>query len=296
MKLKDIKDVLTFAAFRPEPDDSSAPWRRRFPNQKTLLLNIGRNRTSWRALGRNGKFFDGGSQAGDFKDLAPTLADEWRGLTDQGWCAVSLNSRYLISLETNLSRKKGAEDAIRGNPRLSLGSKVERGKRYALTHNPESISSILLSCDEELIKKIEATLKECGLSAGRISCGSYAMLRRLLESVNDGRKPENPNLTPPDSLYVVCCEGAVCALVQHGDQWVELRSRTDLYETSNTDPVLDILTPLRERRGSDGSAKIVFAADQPDTDLPAKLSARFTDSTITDLTIPDQLWATLADS
>ena len=46
MKLKDLKDVLTFRSFRPEPDDSSAPWRRRFPREKTLLLTISRRRVS----------------------------------------------------------------------------------------------------------------------------------------------------------------------------------------------------------------------------------------------------------
>ena len=40
MKLKDVKDVLTFAAFRPEPDDSTAPWSKRFPRQRSLLLNF----------------------------------------------------------------------------------------------------------------------------------------------------------------------------------------------------------------------------------------------------------------
>ncbi len=51
MKLKDIKDVLTFAAFRPEPDDSSASWSKRFPKKRSLLLNIGRETVSWQGGG-----------------------------------------------------------------------------------------------------------------------------------------------------------------------------------------------------------------------------------------------------
>ena len=47
MKLKDLKDVLTFRSFRPEPDDSSSPWGKRFVRENTLALNIGRRRVSW---------------------------------------------------------------------------------------------------------------------------------------------------------------------------------------------------------------------------------------------------------
>ncbi len=48
MKLSDVKDVLTFAAFRPEPDDRLATWTRRFARKRTLFLNIGRGQTSGR--------------------------------------------------------------------------------------------------------------------------------------------------------------------------------------------------------------------------------------------------------
>lgn len=289
MKLKDLKDVLTFAAFRPEPDDGSASWPRRFPTKKTLLLNVGKNHTTWKMLGK-GRFFDGGTQKGDFKEIVAAMAPEWLKMIDDGWCNVSINSRYVISLESNLPRKEGVEDSMRTNPRATLGSKFERGKRYALTNNPEQATSILLSCDEEVIKKIEGILTEAGLNVGRICCGTYTMLRRAIEYANDGSRP--PTARPPNFIYVVCCDGSICLLTQAGDVWSDLRSRADFYEEDTT-PVLELISPSRD--GGDTQVEILFTCDKEGSDLPEKLAERFRGVKITDLTGPDHLWATISE-
>jgi hypothetical protein len=296
VKFSDIKSVLNFAVFRPEPDDFTAPWSRRFPHQRSLLLNIGRAQTTWRTLGKGGKILDGGTHKGEFKEAAENCGADWRAATDEGWCAVSMNSRYVISLENNLSRKPGVEEVIRTNPRAAIGSRYERGKRYAITHNPESVASIMLSCEEEQIRRIESQLKECGLQAGRVACGAYAMLVRLLEDTNDGRE-EKPGSQADtgrrgDRLYLVCCEGSVCALMQSGDLWTELRSRSDLY-TDSFDPVFDLLQPLTARL--DSGAEIVLAADSDDTGLADQLRERFSGVRIEDLSKPQHLWRVLAE-
>lgn len=296
MKLKDLKDVLTFAAFRPEPDDGSAPWPKRFPHERTLLLNVGKNRTSWRCLARDGRFLDGGNQRGDFKDIAASLAPDWRKLTESGWCNVSLNSRYIISLENNLPRKEGIEDIMRTNPRAALGSKFERSKRYALTNNPEHTTSIVLSCDEEVIKKVEAGLGENGLRPGRICCGTYTLLRRLIEHANAepaNAKPKADAPPPGRLLLVVCNEGSVCLLTQAGDVWSDLRSRSDFYD-EDLAPVLEMIG-ANCRSADSAPAEILFVADQPGSEIPARLETEFPAIKITDLTSPDHLWAHIAD-
>ncbi|MEO6847873.1 MAG: hypothetical protein ABI443_09900 [Chthoniobacterales bacterium] len=290
MKVKDIKDVLTFAAFRPEPDDSSATWLRRFPNKKTLVLNIGKNNTSWHALGKGGVILDGGVHQGDFKDIASTFASEWRKYTENGWCNISINNRYVISLENNLPRKEGVENIMRVNPRSVLGSKYERTKRYALTSNPEHETSIVLSCDDESIKKVESILSETSLHAGRICCGTYTMLRRLIEHANAGGKP---GAVSQNYLFVVCCEGSVCVLTQVGDKWSDLRSRTDFYE-EDTSPVLDMVAPLI-RENEQQSMEILFVSDKEGSDLPLKLTTRLENVKVTDLTQPNHLVGLLAD-
>jgi hypothetical protein len=296
VKFSDIKSVLNFAVFRPEPDDFTAPWSRRFPHQRTLLLNIGRTQTTWRTLGKGGKLLDGGSHKGEFKDAAEHCGAEWRAATDEGWCAVSMNSRYVISLENNLSRKPGVEEVIRTNPRAAIGSRYEKGKRYALTHNPESVASVMLSCEEEQIRRIETLLKECGLQTGRVSCGAYAMLVRLLEETNDNheQKPANPSDAGrrASRLYVVCCEGSVCALMQSGELWTELRSRSDIY-TDSLDPALDLLQPLTARLES--GAEMFILADSDDTGIADKLRERLDGVKIEDLSKPQQLWRVLAE-
>ena len=38
-------------------------------------------------------------------------------MTSEGWCAISFSTRYVISLEVNLSRRKGSEEQIKTNPK-----------------------------------------------------------------------------------------------------------------------------------------------------------------------------------
>ena len=124
MKLKDLKDVLTFAAFLPESDDSTAAWSKRFPGKRTLLLNIGKDSTSWRVMDKKGVIGEAGKMEGPFKEVLTQMGEEWRSLADDGWCAVSLNSRFVISLEINLSRRQGVEEVLRTNPKAALGAKA----------------------------------------------------------------------------------------------------------------------------------------------------------------------------
>jgi hypothetical protein len=297
MKFGDIKSLLDFGAFRPEPDDSSAPWSRRFPHQKSLLINIGKSQTTWKTLGKGGKLLDGGIHKGEFKDAVEQCAADWRGATEDGWCAVSMNTRYVISLENNLSRKPGVEDLIRTNPRAAIGSRYERGKRYALTHNPESVASILLACEEEQIRRIEGLMKEAGLQVGRVACGTYALLVRLLEEANPEKavKVQKPEETGRrgERMYLVCCEGSVCALLQTGELWTELRSRTDLYTDGAIDPALDLLQPLTARL--DPGAELLVATDTDHSPIVDRLREQLPEVRIEDLSQPQHLWRVLAE-
>ncbi|MGC1481716.1 MAG: hypothetical protein WA771_14545 [Chthoniobacterales bacterium] len=294
--LADVKKVLTFAAFKPEPDDRLATWARRFPRERTLLLNVGRGLTTWSGLDRKGRLVDGGSQSGEFKEVAATASPEWRAFAEDGWCAVSLNTRYVISLETNVSRKPGVEQMLRTNPRAVLGGRYERGKRYEILNNPESIATILLSVEEEHIKQLESTLRDAGLKVGRITCGSFAMLRRLLETVHktdstNGKEEEAERQAAV--LYVVCCDGSVCAMLEHGDSWNELRSRSDLYDEADYEPIFTILQPLISRLGA--RSKIHFVCDHAASAILDNLRKHVADAEIIDHGRDDYLWHLLSD-
>ena len=169
---------------------------------------------------------------------------------------MSLDSRYVISVENNLSRKKGSEEALKKDPRSVLHARFERGKRYAVTHNPETNSSILLSMDEENVKKMEALLKEQKLKPGRICCGTYVLLRHALTATNTKKGAE----APFSALYLACCHGSVCALMQEKDNWMELRSRPDLFEPGgDIAPLVELLRPFEERLGPERG--LVVACD-----------------------------------
>ena len=281
----DIKSILDFSAFRPEPDDPSASWKKRFPSERTVFFGLGRASLSWRGLSRN-------SQPGELefvraepKEALTQSSDHIKTLAEHGWCAVSLNTRYVISLETNLSRRVGSEDMLKSNPRGVLGGRFERGKRYALTHNPETNSSILLTFDEDQIRKTESLFTEAGFRVGRLCCGTYILLRHALALVNTQKGSENP----VSAFFVICCEGAVCALVQDQDRWLELRSRTDVYEQDLT-PITDLLAPFHSRLSP--NIEITLVCDEPLSGLSERLATVFPGRTVHDISQP-ALLATL---
>ena len=285
MKSIDLKSILNFSAFRHEPDDPSAPWRKRFPVEKTVFFGVGRAVLSWRPLSRSCAPGDLESVRGEPKEILTQSAEHLKSLTEHGWCAISLNTRYVISLETNLSRRTGSEDMLKTNPRGVLGGRYERGKRYALTHNTETNSSILLTFDEDQTRKVEGMFSEAGFRVGRVCCGAYVLLKHALALTNTEKGSEKP----VSSFYIVCCEGAVCALVQDQDRWLELRSRTDVYEDDVT-PITDLLAPFHSRLSPD--IGITLVCDEPMQGLEDGLAKVFPNREVRDLSQP-ALLATL---
>jgi len=281
--LQHVQSVLNFSAFRPEPDDPSFSWKSRFGGRKTALVHVGRSSLSFTVIDGKGKVTPGRTEQGELKEvfsvICPLIEEEAHG----GWCAVSLDSRYVISLETNLSRKKGSEEAIRKDPRSVLHARFERGKRYAVTHNPESNSSLLVSFEEEFLKKTESMFKEEGLKIGRLFCGTYVLLRHALSATNNKKGPEGIS----SALYIACCRGCACILSQEKDNWVELRSRPEVFEDDNLQPLLDLLEPFHDRIAP--TTPLVLACDEPVEGLPEKLAEAFPGQPINDLTKPGLL-------
>jgi hypothetical protein len=285
----DIKSILDFSAFRPEPDDPSAPWKKRFPDVKTAYLGLGRAKITWREISLSPPYPPLDSVPGEYKETLPQLAETIKTQTGNNWCSVSINSRYVVSLETNLSRRAGSEEMLKTNARGVLGGRYEKGKIYAVTHNPETNSSILMSFDEDFLKKIEAQFKEAGLRIGRLCCGTYVLLRHALSATNTTKGTDQP----VSSFFIVCCEGAVCALVQHQDRWLELRSRTDVYE-EDFSPVADLLAPFESRLPPE--IGITLIGDEPLQGLSDRLAAVFPSRSINDLSEPGLLAGLLVNN
>jgi hypothetical protein len=282
--LKHVKSVLNFSAFRPEEDDPQASWRSRFAGRQTALVHVARNSLSYVVVDKGGAESGGDAQKGELKEAFAALGPMIKDRVAEGWIMVSLDSRYVISVESNLSRKKGSEDALRKDPRSVLHARYEKGKRYSVTHNPETNSSILLAMDEENIKKVEALCKEQGLKPGRICCGTYVLLRHALAATNTKKGSE----APFSALYLACCQGSVCALMQEKDNWMELRSRPDLFEPGgDIAPLVELLRPFEEKLGADRG--LVVACDEPVAGLPEKLAELFPGRLINDLTEPGLL-------
>ncbi|MFL2480814.1 MAG: hypothetical protein ACJ0K4_14815 [Verrucomicrobiales bacterium] len=290
MKLSDITNVLSFAAFRPDPDDSSCIWRKRFPNKQSLLLNFSKESVSWRSISKEGNLGEENSVTGPLKEVVQDMSGDWLELTDGGWCTISINHRFVISLETNLTRKNGASELIRTNPKAVLGSKSERGKRYALKHNDESNSSILLAVDEDYIKEIETLFKSFGLKIGRICCGIYGMLSESLDQIYEAQKDYNENGSEPlgDVISVTCCEGSVCILKSDQEKWLELRSRNSLYTQKDMEPLSKVMAPMLEDLGT--NAQIVLSMDRSAEGVRQMISEIAPNIRINDISDSYGLW------
>lgn len=275
--LNQVKAILTFSAFRPEPDDPGASWKSRFPKKTTALLHIGRNTIGYCLVDAAGQVAPGEEKQGEYKEVFKELGPVIKSAAHDAWCAVSLDTRYVISIETNLSRKKGSEEALKKDPRSVLHARYEKGKRYGVTHNPETNSSLLLTMDEENIKKVEALCKEQHLHVGRMCCGTYVLLRHALGVTNSKKGSEQPI----SALYIACCRGSVCALLQVRDNWMELRSRPDLFGT-DLQPLLELLAPFAERL--EPEAPVVLACDEPVEGLAEKVEELFPGHGLNNLT------------
>lgn len=289
MLLDEIKSVLSFAAFKADPDDSAVPWNRRFEGRKSLLINVSRGGVSWRSISKRGRFEDGGTQEGEFADSVPQRAEEWRSMAEGGWCSVSINHRFIISLENNLMRGDNCVSLLRTNPRAILGPKYDRGKRYAICHHPETTASLLLAVEESMVKVTEDTLKTANLKPGRVCCGLFAMLEHAILSIfraSDGG-------TPADFVLIAACEGSLAVLVQQEGQWRDIRCRSGL-GPEGVETALQIISPLLAKVPQ--SSPVYFVGDGHDNKFRTELMLHLEKVGATDLTQDDLLWKVIGES
>jgi hypothetical protein len=288
MKLDSIKQVLTFQAFRPDPDDPDTPVAVRMAGRRYVCVNISKGHVSWRGVDRKGKMVGGGQVEGEFADVVSQLAEEWHGHSDGGWVVVSINNRFVLTLESNLSRKPGSERLIRSNARAVIGAKHDRTKRYAVYHHPETSSSLLLACEDSLVKTIEDSLEGLGLKPARVSCGLFSMVEDWL------RRHFAAGGAKKDFVLVACCDGSICVLSQKKGQWSELRARGGFYAGEDAEPVVALAAPLIN--GSGAGSPIYLLHDRPGTMFSSSLLERLESHGAKDVTEPEMLWSALTQN
>ncbi len=281
--LDDIKSVLSFSAFRPDPEDASIPWTRRFNGRKSLLINVNRAHSTWRGINKKGRLQESGTHEGDFVEVAQARAEEWKQLTDGGYVGVSINNRFIISLESNLSRRDNHAELLRVNAKAVLGAKFDRGKRYALYHHPESTSSILLACDDTMVKSTEDVLRNNNFKAGRVCCGLFALLEYKLQEIYSRGGAEAKG----SFLLIVCCEGSIAALLQQDGQWTDLRCRSGI-GTDSPEVMLQIVAPIVQKAVPGTS--VMFLHDGNDTQFANAMMEQLRQISAEDVSAEDQLW------
>ncbi len=286
MEFRDIKDVLTFAAFRPEPDHASFRWPRRFPNRRSVLVNASRSQVSWAYVDKKGNIEDTGTADGEFLDVSSSMADEWRNHTDDGWIGVSLNSRFIVTLEHNLSRKPGWDETIRTNPKSILGTKCDRSKRYAVHHNAETNSSLLLASDQSIIQTIEDSLRNHNLRPARICCGLFAMTCDLL-----GRIEKDANLKSQDVVAIIWVDHSLLVLRVKSGQWQEVRCRSGI-PIKDANGITQMLRPFLETASPE--TRVLFLGDEPDNEFSRQYLPLMEKYHVTDVTERGHLWNLLA--
>ncbi|RFC44320.1 MAG: hypothetical protein DVB23_002353 [Verrucomicrobia bacterium] len=288
MNSEALKQVLTFQAFRPEPDDPDTVVPQRMAGKKYLCLSISKSRVVWRGVDRKGRLLSVGQADGEFPEILSQYTEEWLGLCDGGWVNVSLNNRFVITLESNLSRKPGTESLLRTNPRAVVGAKYDRSKRYAVYHNPETSASLLLSCEDSLVRSIEDALGGAGFRVMRVSCGLFAMVEDYL------RRQHQVGGVRRDFVLIACCEGSACVLSQKKGQWGELRARGGFFSGADIEPVMGISAPLIN--GSGLGVPIVLLHEHAGGPFASALYSRLESHGAVDVTQPDHLWMVLTQN
>ncbi len=287
MEFKDIKDVLTFAAFRPEADNPKYNWAQRFPKRKSVIVNISRGQVSWAYLDKKNQVVDIGECPGEFVEVAGDMGSAWHANTEDGWIGISLNNRFIFTLEHNLSRKKGWEDELVANPKSILGSKYDRTKRYALHHSPDSSASLLLAADESMIKATEETLRSNNLRAARVCSGLFAMTANLLN-----RLAADPNLKQQDLLVITWNNGALSVLRQKGGQWQDLRCRSGI-SADDENAIATVLKPFIER--ATPQTRVIYMGEKHGSDFAVQYLPKLSNLNVSDVTEENQLWNILAN-
>jgi hypothetical protein len=288
MLLDDIKSVLSFSAFRPEADDPETPVAKRFEGRKLLALNISRSQVSWRGINRKGKFEAAGVQEGDFADAAAARGEEWRALTEDGWCVVSINNRFIISLENGLMRADNTPHLLRTNPRMVLGPKYDRGKRYAICHHPASTASMLLATEDSMVRVTEDVLRTLGLRQARVSCGLFALMEQAIMNIyTAGRTANSGNF-----VLIGACDGSVAVLSEQDGQWRDLRCRSGL-GAEGVETALQIISPMVAK--APPGTPVYFIADGfQDSSFRKDLMEQLERVGARDLTQDDILWNLIA--
>lgn len=286
MEFRDIKDVLTFAAFRPEPDNPRFTWQQRFPKRKTVLVNISRGHCSWSFINRKGAVENTGEADGEFIEIATQMADQWRSGTEDGWIGISLNNRFIISLEHNLSRKKGWQEELRLNPKSILGTKYDRTKRYALHHNPETSASLVMACDDSMVKSIEEGMRGHNLRPARICTGLFATTAHLLNRI-----AADSSLRSQDLIIVAWLDGSLCVVRQKNGQWQDLRCRSGI-PAGDEATVSQMIRPFIEK--ADPSTRVLLMEDRKNGGFSASYLNQFGNLHVSDVTEENNLWNILA--
>lgn len=288
MELKDIKDVLTFAAFRPEADNPKFTWPQRFPKRKSVLVNISRGHVSWCYLNKKGQIEDIGEADGEFVEVAGQMCDNWASHTEDGWIGVSLNNRFIISLEHNLSRKKGWQEELRQSPKSILGTKYDRSKRYALHHSPETSASLMMACDDSMIKTIEETMRSRNLRPGRICVGLFAMTANLLNRI-----ATDTALKSQDLIIATWLDNSLCVLRQKAGQWQDLRCRSGL-QPNDEATVSQMLRPFID--AAESGTRVLLMEDRNNGEFTKNYLPLFGNLNVTDVTEEHNLWNILGQN
>jgi hypothetical protein len=237
-------------------------------------------------VGRKGTIENTGEADGEFAEVATQMADQWRANTEDGWVGISLNNRFIITLEHNLSRKKGWQEELRQNPKSILGTKYDRAKRYALQHNPETSASLLMACDDSMIKAIEESMRSHNLRPARICSGLFATTAHLL-----GRIAADGALKSQDLIVVTWLDGSLCVVRQKAGQWQDLRCRSGIPAVDEA-AISQMIRPFVEK--AEPSTRVILMEDRKGGGFSASYLNQFGNLHVTDVTEDHNLWHILS--
>jgi hypothetical protein len=221
---KQIVNLLTLRAFRPDAYDMSAPIRLRFARQKLLGIVIYPNCV------KLAKYHFGssvhvemiatinreGPADNELVRILGNIAKENPGMQ----AIVAYNHGFNAVKSFTVKRGDTLWSMLKENPQRVLGDDFEAGHSYSVVMHPTRESTIVFSYEQTMITGIERVLEQSGIQCVRLQ-HTIGSLFSYLVDMYKGVIPCNTLILSGNSVLYLEVD------IKADHEWVMLRNRTE---------------------------------------------------------------------
>ncbi len=222
--LKQLLNLATMRAFRPDAFDMTAPIRVRFAHQRLLGIVIYPNvvKLAKYHFGGSvhvemvGSINREGSSDNDLLRILGNIAKENPGLP----AVVAYNFGFNAVKSFTVKKSENLWSSLKENPQRVIGDDFEAGHAYSVVQHPARECSIVFSYEQTVVAGIERILEQAGLQCVRLQ-HSIGSIFAYLADAYKGILPCNTLIISGNSVLYL----EVDPKADH--EWMMLRNRSE---------------------------------------------------------------------